>query len=567
VLVLTFYCLSEMNAKFKKTAITLAIAAMLIVLPVPNLPLAFSSNNGARIDLFTQKELFIGKMTNVTFDAFAPGEEVQVSAYVTYNDYQVPGVLVAFGVQGPSNPIRNITFFRTAFTNDTGIATINFRIPQTVAEVFGNWTVAGNVQVDSAVVQDFLTFRVGWIVEVTSIRTMDQNYVYQEEFTRKKQIIVELGLKSIATTNKSTDLTVSIKDSLGHPLNSSELSDFIVPSNEVLVHAYIHLFIPENASIGTATAYACAYTIPVLLGGVAYCPEVSTRFLIINPDVAIITVKPSSASVNRGEIEYINVTVANEGTEVESFLVSAFANETEIGTILVTSLRPSMNTVTSFSWNTSSVSLGAYQISAFAAYVPGEISLSNNMFIDGYVQVMPSTSLTIHDIALLDVTSSVSLGHIGDVLPIDVILENVGTVSESFNVILYYGQNVAGTKSVKNLPIGNRTTLVFYWWTTGVSQGNYTLAAYAVPVVGETNVANNYFVDGIVKLVQNPRSKSIPLWFCWFLLLLLLALVATLLILWFYYRRRKKSEESFYSGWTAWYYGYDMRPGMGRAKV
>jgi hypothetical protein len=56
-----------------------------------------------------------------------------------------------------------------------------------------------------------------------------------------------------------------------------------------------------------------------------------------------------------------------------------------------------------------------------------------------------------------------------------------------------------------------------------------------------------------------PSAWFVPEWFCW-LLLILLILIILLLIVWLYRRRRrKKAEEAFYTGWTAWYYCYDLR--------
>jgi uncharacterized BrkB/YihY/UPF0761 family membrane protein len=52
----------------------------------------------------------------------------------------------------------------------------------------------------------------------------------------------------------------------------------------------------------------------------------------------------------------------------------------------------------------------------------------------------------------------------------------------------------------------------------------------------------------------------IPEWFFWPFLPLLILLILLLIILFFYSkRRRKKAEAAFFSGWTAWYYGYDLR--------
>jgi hypothetical protein len=88
-----------------------------------------------------------------------------------------------------------------------------------------------------------------------------------------------------------------------------------------------------------------------------------------------------------------------------------------------------------------------------------------------------------------------------------------------------------------------------HWELDGASAGS----------AGSFSVLMNQ--DHTLKAVFSPAPPSpsvwvAPGWLYWFLLLLLLTVLLILLILWLY-RRRKKSRESFYSGWTAWYYGYD----------
>jgi hypothetical protein len=104
---------------------------------------------------------------------------------------------------------------------------------------------------------------------------------------------------------------------------------------------------------------------------------------------------------------------------------------------------------------------------------------------------------------------------------------------------------------------------------------NSTVQTRALP---SANFAFNHWeLDGVdvssanpigVKMDKNHTLKAvfssapsgwfIPEWFYWFSLLLLLILLGILLFA-FWYRRRKRSEAEFYSGWTAWYYGYDLR--------
>jgi membrane protein implicated in regulation of membrane protease activity len=51
----------------------------------------------------------------------------------------------------------------------------------------------------------------------------------------------------------------------------------------------------------------------------------------------------------------------------------------------------------------------------------------------------------------------------------------------------------------------------------------------------------------------------VPDVFWWFLLGFLLLLLFILLIAWYYRRRRRKEDtQAFHSGWTAWYYCYNI---------
>lgn len=285
-------------------------------------------------------------------------------------------------------------------------------------------------------------------------------------------------------------------------------------------------------------------------------------------DVAVVSVQPWVYLAYVGDVVNISVGVKNEGNYTESFSVTAFYNMTPIGVMSVNSLQAGANETLVFSWSTQNVAEGNYTISAYASPVAGEQNLANNYFVDHTVRIESRVVAAVHDVAVLNVVPSSTSVFVGDVLNVSVVVGNEGTVSESFNVTLYYGQSIAGTMQEKSLAAGNQATLTFHWNTTGVAAGNYTLAAFAVPVVGETNISNNYFVDGTVRLVQRSTRALIPLWFYWFLLSLLLALALILSFLWFYYRRqKKKSEESFYSGWTAWYYSYNMHPETRRTKA
>jgi hypothetical protein len=101
--------------------------------------------------------------------------------------------------------------------------------------------------------------------------------------------------------------------------------------------------------------------------------------------------------------------------------------------------------------------------------------------------------------------------------------------------------------------------LVLHWDTHGISRGSYAMSASASIVPGETSVENNHFVDGIVELTEAPAGTFLPDWLYLFFPTFL-ALLIILVVLSFYHKRRKeKAENSFYEGWIAWYYSYDVR--------
>jgi hypothetical protein len=50
------------------------------------------------------------------------------------------------------------------------------------------------------------------------------------------------------------------------------------------------------------------------------------------------------------------------------------------------------------------------------------------------------------------------------------------------------------------LPPGNSTIITFRWNTTDIVKGNYTINAYAWPVLAETDTADNTYMDGMIYL-------------------------------------------------------------------
>ena len=113
------------------------------------------------------------------------------------------------------------------------------------------------------------------------------------------------------------------------------------------------------------------------------------------------------------------------------------------------------------------------------------------------VNVVPALT---HDVAVTGVTTSADHACQGWLVGIDVTVANLGEAAENFTVTVYYDGNVIALQSVYLEP--NATSVLsFVWNTTGVPYcHNYTISAYATPVLYETELTNNTCIDGGVKI-------------------------------------------------------------------
>jgi parallel beta-helix repeat protein len=208
-------------------------------------------------------------------------------------------------------------------------------------------------------------------------------------------------------------------------------------------------------------------------------------------DVAVTNVVPSKKVVVQNESVTINVTVVNQGNYTEVFDVTAYANRTVIQTQTVMLASGTSVTLT-FTWNITGVPYGNYTISAYATRVIGEVNTTNNTYIDGTVRVWSP-----HDVAVTNVVASKTIVVQSSSLSTNITVENQGNYTETFNVTVYANTTAITTQTV-TLASGTSTNIAFTWNTTGFPYGSYTISAYAHPVPGETNTANNIFVDGNV---------------------------------------------------------------------
>ena len=116
-----------------------------------------------------------------------------------------------------------------------------------------------------------------------------------------------------------------------------------------------------------------------------------------------------------------------------------------------------------------------------------------------------------HDIAVTDVTVREILNCADPTYRnlVNVTVLNEGDYTETFDVTVYVENTTVeiaiGTQTVIDLASSTSTTLNFPWntdstWTLSAFCGNYTVRAYAWPVVGETDLLDNNYIDGEVIL-------------------------------------------------------------------
>jgi PKD repeat protein len=235
---------------------------------------------GIMIDVYSQKpDPYSGKGPHMPSDAFGPQEEVILYAYVTVDLEPIANKLVAFEVLDPLGGI----FYRTNNTDENGIATVSFRIPwpgtEDPTELFGIWHVRGWVEVVGMVVEDTLTFKYGWIIEIKELRTVNYTGQTKTNFVRGEHIFFNLTAFNIAFVPKVATFTIVACDAKNVPIGHVILPSWVAPPGTLQIFI-IDLQIPEWTFSGSSMAFANAYTGLPEYNGVPYCPETSVPFVI-----------------------------------------------------------------------------------------------------------------------------------------------------------------------------------------------------------------------------------------------------------------------------------------------
>jgi PKD repeat protein len=144
-----------------------------------------------------------------------------------------------------------------------------------------------------------------------------------------------------------------------------------------------------NLTALTAHTYTQNGTYPVTLTVKDYNNTAATdsKTATVQFDIAITEVTSPQIMVMSGTPVQVDVTAVNNGDFLETFNVSAYANQDFIGKQTVTNLAPSTQTTLHFTWDTTGASLGGYVLKANATIVLGEANTTNNEYVNGLITV------------------------------------------------------------------------------------------------------------------------------------------------------------------------------------
>jgi len=220
-------------------------------------------------------------------------------------------------------------------------------------------------------------------------------------------------------------------------------------------------------------------------------------FMSLIRDIAVTNVVPSRTWAYQGWPVNIAITVKNLGNISETFDLNAFYDSNLIDTTTVVDLLPNTERTVIINWDTSTVGEGTYTIKGEAPLVPFELNTTNNVYIDGTVQILT----VIRDVAVTNVVTEQNWAYQGWLVHVNVTAENLGEITETFNVTLFYDGNTIGMYTVVNLA-PHTALLIDFAWNTSTAQAchNYTLTAEASEIPYEFDTTNNIYVDGKVKI-------------------------------------------------------------------
>ena len=482
-----------------------------------------SASSGLVVDAYTQKAPYNGVGINQPSDPFSPDEEVIIYAKVTYNGWPCVNQSVIFAMSFP-----NGNFTTSNSTDENGIAIYVFRAPPIY---MGEWTANVSSSIGEIFSYDLLKFNVTWVVNIEQVEILDENFSPRDVFLYEENINIRLELKNEALSPKDVTIEVTFFDSTEtYLMNVRDTTEVFHGNNTIFITGGK---IPSWAKPGNASLFVNVYR-PPELGGQPYCPGVSETFRIGLVDLAIVEFAASPTQVRMGEPIKLTIKVRNEGEFTQTFNLHIFVNESLTNELPVKDLEAGSQRIVILTLNTSRMSVGTYIVKAYIPPVYGEKDISDNeKTVSIHIIVIPP------DIAITSFSVDKTEVAIGENLTFYVSVLNNGSSAEDFNLYIRLNETDVISFFVEGLAPNEERHLTITFNTSEMAEGRYILKAYVPPILGEENVQNNEYINGIVTLI----SPSPPSMWNLFLILLVIILLLLLFISLYTLRKRKKKRD------------------------
>jgi hypothetical protein len=247
--------LFQKNKKITKLLIqaTLIVFVSLSITQVTQIAQAQNNSNNQWALSFSATN-----MQNVRSSTFAPFNQIQLLADVTYGNTSVPDILVTFKAQDPSNSM-NVTSVES--TDSNGQAAFSFRLPTegpNNSSIVGAWQATATIQTTNGPLQKTLSFTIQWSMQITSIILQDSKGQNQTSFSSGNTVTVKLSINNSGLA-QNANVTLNMQDSKGNSLNQTQIQNIqVATSNQTIAQAKLQ--VPKNATAGQASITAALFS-------------------------------------------------------------------------------------------------------------------------------------------------------------------------------------------------------------------------------------------------------------------------------------------------------------------
>jgi hypothetical protein len=304
-----------------------------VTLSKKTIPTEPPDETGRVIDLFTQYDKPYGGQGHYKpSDAFQPQGVVDLNARVTFNGGAISGKLVSYHIMGPGGQ----EYTATAISASNGIALRELTLPSynpkaPLGPPLGIWTAYASVDIAGEVVNDILSFRVGWPISVESMEPSSYGVAKGLTYdikSRLKIITMQSPAKCVQLAGLSPQIILAYSgfDELNQPIfyQHLDLTNLIgnITYDEFFVldelsrdydTSRMSMGISSAAYSGTGKIYGNVFTDYPWRFGVPYAPAkeieitIGTEKIVKPPVLAGLSV--SSASAKVGQTANINVSI------------------------------------------------------------------------------------------------------------------------------------------------------------------------------------------------------------------------------------------------------------------